>query len=118
MPSGSMTDLSNSPSSPAEQEYDKLKELYERLVGDAEADGRGPETLPAWYAHLPSGRLFRIKRISTFGPFIRFIAPDDKTVVLIAPESVAVTVAPIPPESDEPRFPLGFAAPEATDETD
>lgn len=98
--------------SQAERQHKSLKELHERLVWEAKADGKGPETLPAWYAHLPSGDRFRIKWIGTYGPFVRFVAPDDHTAVLLAPEAVSITIEPIPEGSDTPRVKIGFHAPE------
>jgi hypothetical protein len=98
--------------SQAERQFNSLSELHKRLVFEAQVEDKGPETLPAWYAHLASGERFRIKWIGTHGPFVRFTAPDDKTFVLLAPEAVTIEVEPIPEGSDTPRVKIGFQPPE------
>ena len=104
------------PPSTAERMHKTLRELHARLEHGARAEGKGPESLPAWHLHLPSGEVLRVKWIGTLGPFVRFVGMDDATAMLIAPEAVSITIDPIPPDSDEPRIPIGFAAPEADDE--
>jgi hypothetical protein len=98
--------------SPAEKQHKSLKELHMRLIAETQMAGKGPEAMPAWWAHLASGEKFRIKWIGTFGPFVRFVAPDDATAILLAPESVAITIEPIPEESDTPRVKIGFSQPD------
>ena len=93
---------------PARRMFEALSQMHARQVLDAQREGRGEETLPAWHAHLPSGVLFRIKWIGTYEPFVRFIGPDDETAVVLAPESVVVECTPVSPESDDPRVPIGF----------
>lgn len=93
----------------AEKQHESLKRLHMRLMAQAQVDGKGPESLPAWWVHLPTGQKIRIKWIGVYGPFVRFVAPDDETAILLAPEAVTITIEPIPDESDTPRVKIGFS---------
>jgi hypothetical protein len=94
--------------------FNALSKMHARQVAEAQFHGRGEETLAAWHAHLPSGQAFRIKWIRTHEPFMRFTGLDDETFVLMAPEAVAITCTPVPPESNEPRVSIGFIRPGGT----
>ena len=100
------------PLTPAERMHRSLRELAQRLLHEAAAEGRGPETLDAWHVHLASGRTMRIKWIGTYGPFLRVVGMDDATAVLLAPEAVQVTIEPVAPDSEEQGFEIGFRAPD------
>ena len=97
---------------PAERQHKSLLELHQRLVAEANAEGKDAESLPAWYVATASGRTMRIKWIGTYGPFVRFVGIDDQTAVLVAPEAVSITIEPIPTESAAPGFKIGFHPPE------
>src|SRR5262245_47746298 len=75
---------------PAERTFESLRELHQRLVWQAQANGQGEEALPAWHVHLPSGVSMRIKWMGTYGAFMRFTSPDEM-VVLVAPEALCLT---------------------------
>ena len=49
----------------------------------------------------------RVKLIGTYGPFVKFEAEDGQ-VASVPAEAARLTITPLPPESEEPRFPLGF----------
>lgn len=94
---------------PADRLQEKLREVHFSLVSDARDKGLTEEDLPAWHIHLPSGQRFQIRLIGTCGPLMRFIGLDGDAVALVAPESVAITLTPIPAESTEERVTIGFA---------
>jgi hypothetical protein len=95
--------------SAAERVYDELRTAHAQFVAQAESAG----DLPAWYALTPAGPI-RIKTIAKFYSFVEFVT-DDGHVLLVAPDAVSVMMKRLLPESDEPRFPIGFAPPEAQD---
>jgi hypothetical protein len=103
--------------SPAERIWGALRETHERYVAQAASEA----DLPAGYLHLPSGAIIRIRTVGRRGPLLRFEALDEDpshTTVLVAPDSVVVTMTKIPPESDEPRgVKIGFPVP-GTDESE
>lgn len=69
------------------------------------AAGKTVDWVPAWIVHLPSGEKVRIKRIAKEGPLIRFVTREGVSVIL-APEAVAITIAP--PIEDTEGFPIEF----------
>jgi hypothetical protein len=97
------------PLSPAERVFDELRTAHMQFVAQAESAGN----LPAWYVLTPAGPL-RIKTIAKFYSFIEFVTGDGN-ILLVAPDAVSVMMKRLLPESDEPRFPIGFAPPEAQD---
>ena len=91
------------PPSKPERVFDALRRAHLQFTGtaDSEAD------LPAWYALTPAGPI-RIKTIGTFGPFVQFVTPEEH-VLLVMPEAVVVRMQKLAPESEEPRFKIGFS---------
>ena len=84
---------------------------HQRIAIDLDHD---QDLAPLWVLHLPSGGRFRIKSIGVRGPLVRFIgfgaSATECDYVLAAPESVVISILSLPPDSDEPRTPIGFAA--------
>lgn len=93
-----------------------LRRLHRRIVLDLQATGKNEDWMPAWYVHLPSGEKVRIKFIAEDGRLVRFTAPDEETLIVIAPDAVAITVEP--PSEDSEGFPLEFLEGGAASEDD
>lgn len=100
----------SSPPSRTERMVDALRDLHRRYEFQLTQEGKGAESLPAWYLHLPSGIPVRIKTVGRQGPFLRFVSPDG-IVALVAPEVVSITAVPPTEEDKEERFPIGFQPP-------
>lgn len=81
----------------ADDVYDRLKDLHQRIVFDLQADNKTEDWMPEWYAHLPSGEKVRIRTFTTDGPLVR-LTSFDKKFILLAPDAVVVTVEPQPPD--------------------
>lgn len=88
---------------------DRMRELHRRIGVEVAGD---EDKAPVWCAHLPSGELMPIHFIGTWGPFVRLtgfgVHDDECDYALIAPEQLVVTIRSVPPDSDEPRRPIGF----------
>jgi hypothetical protein len=97
------------PASAAERVYDELRTAHMQFVAQAESAG----DLPAWYVLTSAGPV-RIRTIAKFYSFVEFVT-EEGTTLLVAPETVSVMLRRLLPESDEPRFPIGFAPPEVQD---
>lgn len=88
--------------SDAESVYDDLRAAHIQFVAQADSEA----DLPAWYVLTSAGPI-RIRTIGKFRSFVQFVT-DEGTVLLAAPEVVAVMMQRLPPESAAPRFPIGF----------
>ncbi len=104
-----MGSIAPSQLSAAERVFDELRTAHMQFVAQAESAGN----LPAWYVLTSAGPI-RIKTIGKFYSFIEFVTGDGN-ILLVAPDAVSVLMKRLLPESDEPRFPIGFAPPEAQD---
>ncbi len=92
-------------SSDAERVLQALEHAHAQFTFDAKSEAE----LPAWFLLTSAGPI-RIKTIGTFRSFMQFTTSDDH-IVLIAPDAVAVTMQTLKPESEEPRFEIGFRSP-------
>jgi hypothetical protein len=96
-----------------------FKEL-ERRQRVIETQVESEAELPAWFLETPSGP-YRIELVGFDEPFVRFVGygasdADVYDMHLVAPSSVSIHIVTLPPDSPEPRRPVGFIYPDDADE--